>query len=125
MKKPFVVLQFSDWTDRPETREARLDVMFATSTDIVEKVEKARAAKAYKAVARCWATDLDEVFDLGNRAQDEFIPFPSYVGGARGLNYSISVGDLIRDHRAGKTYVVAPVGFVELPDRAAPHVSEA
>jgi|TARA_R100001510_G_scaffold29029_1_gene25687 hypothetical protein len=78
--------------------------------------EKLAAEDVFKFVAWINATDLDEVFAIGNgirsaeMEKDDVSPMDSIVQFAR--MHSISVGDIIQDED-GKTWVVSSFGFEE------------
>ena len=67
----------------------------------IEDAQKAYATGEYKYVGDIQATDLDDVFHVGN------------TGGMPKGAYSLSVGDIVVT-QFGRIYIVAPCGFDEL-----------
>lgn len=100
----YVVYQIQVDPLNPASMDAKAEAM------IRGDAEPGLAADLYRKVAEIEASDLDEVFDIGNVGPEHKI--------TRCLPMSsISVGDII-EAPGGERYVVAPLGFRLLGWRA-------
>ena len=88
----------------PFESDLRRDVMFYDEDSRIYNQTDAKNAYTsgeYKYVGDIQATDLDDVFEVGN------------TGGMPRGAYSLSVGDIVVN-QYGRIFIVAPCGFDEL-----------
>lgn len=101
----FQVKQFKDYSTMSEPQIERVKDIKCFPN--VKLVNLAHAIGLYQTVAYITATDMDEVFRIGNVGTDD----PNAVEQILPM-YSISVGDVIVDER-GNGFVVDRFGFTK------------
>ena len=94
-----------------QIRKDRRTEELAMNARVLGEVDPVFFLSAYDIVAEIEATDLDEVFEIGNIGPEEKITRIAPM-------HSVSVGDIIRDDR-GRCFVVSPIGFTRLGEKEA------
>ena len=94
-----------------QIRKDRRTEESAMNARVLGEVDPVFFLSAYDIVAEIEATDLDEVFEIGNIGPEEKITRIAPM-------HSVSVGDIIRDDR-GRCFVVSPIGFTRLGEKEA------
>jgi len=101
----------SDYSNAPDFYMARLQTTESYGTDPRERIETVQKySRFYSHVANIEASDLDEVFEIGNIGPERKIERLAPM-------HSVSVGDVITvDSVNGQiAFIVASEGFVEIP----------